>query len=62
MGVFLGVGTSLFVDLQQRETKGNPNSSFGGALRREENHMGLAQKTGTKMGCPGKWKNGPKPA
>ena len=24
--------------------------------------MAVAQKTGTKMGCPGKWKHGPKPA
>ena len=25
-------------------------------------HMAVAQKTGTKMGWPGKWKHGPKPA
>ena len=25
-------------------------------------NMAVAQKTGTKMGCPGKWKHGPKPA
>ena len=24
--------------------------------------LAVAQKTGTKMGCPGKWKHGPKPA
>ena len=25
-------------------------------------HMAVAQKTGTKIGCPGKWKHGPRPA
>ena len=28
----------------------------------KDKHMAVAQKTGTKMGCPGKWKHGPKPA
>ena len=27
-----------------------------------ELYMAVAHKTGTNMGCPGKWKHGPKPA
>ena len=26
------------------------------------NYLAVAQKTGAKMGCPGKWTHGPKPA
>ena len=37
-------------------------AEVGGALSHECKELAVAQKTGTKMGCPGKWKHGPKPA